>query len=151
MSATSLQYLFSAQTDQGRVRGNNEDAVIVDPSLGLAILADGMGGYNAGEVASNMAVSLVHEAMARWFARQGASSPSSAAIGQALHTCVGDANRAVLQASIEQPQCAGMGTTLVVAVFIDNRLILGHMGDSRCYRLRAGRIEQITRDHSWVQ
>ena len=60
MSATSLQYLFSAQTDQGRVRGNNEDAVIVDPSLGLAILADGMGGYNAGEVASNMAVSLVH-------------------------------------------------------------------------------------------
>ena len=151
MSATSLQYLFSAQTDQGRVRGNNEDAVIVDPSLGLAILADGMGGYNAGEVASNMAVSLVHEAMARWFARQGASSPSSAAIGQALHACVGDANRAVLQASIEQPQCAGMGTTLVVAVFIDNRLILGHMGDSRCYRLRAGRIEQITRDHSWVQ
>jgi len=72
-------------------------------------------------------------------------------VGRAMDICVDNANRAIFNAANTNPQYAGMGTTLVVAVFRDDRLMLGHVGDSRCYRLRAGRLQQITRDHSLLQ
>jgi len=72
-------------------------------------------------------------------------------VRRALEICVENANHAILGASLSNPQYAGMGTTLVVAVFHGSRLILGHIGDSRCYRLRDGALQQITRDHSWLQ
>jgi len=141
--------LFAAM-DPGRARSNNEDAVALDAGVGLAVLADGMGGYNAGEVASNMATTFIRTELGRWL-REASSQASDAEVRRAMDICVDNANRAIFNASNANPQYAGMGTTLVVAVFRDGRLLLGHVGDSRCYRLRAGRLQQITRDHSLLQ
>lgn len=145
-----MTYEFFAQTDRGRVRANNEDAVTVDRDTQVAVLADGMGGYNAGEVASGMAITFIRTEMSRWLSQAG-PAPSPTDVRRALELCVENANHAILGASLSNPQYAGMGTTLVVGVFQGNRLILGHIGDSRCYRLRAGVLQQITRDHSWLQ
>ena len=143
-------YEFFARTDRGRVRNNNEDSVAFDRDAQIAVLADGMGGYNAGEVASAMATTFIRTEMARWLAHAGQNA-QSADVRKALEICVENANHAVLGASLSNPQYAGMGTTLVVGVFRGERLILGHIGDSRCYRLRDGVLQQITRDHSWLQ
>jgi serine/threonine protein phosphatase PrpC len=148
--STSMTYRYCARTDCGRVRANNEDAVATLPARGLALLADGMGGYNAGEVASSMAVDLIQNSMARWL-EKAVGPLQTTDVRQALDVSVQDANLAILDASINQPQYAGMGTTLVAAVFVGDRLVLGHIGDSRCYRLRNGNFQQITRDHSWLQ
>ena len=138
------------QTDVGRARTNNEDAFTLAPASGLAVLADGMGGYNAGEVASNMATSFIRSELGRWL-REASSQASDAEVRRAMDICVDNANRAIFNAANTNPQYAGMGTTLVVAVFRDNRVLLGHVGDSRCYRLREGKLQQITRDHSLLQ
>ncbi|MDE2146927.1 MAG: Stp1/IreP family PP2C-type Ser/Thr phosphatase [Burkholderiales bacterium] len=139
-----------AAVDPGRQRSNNEDSVAVDDGVALAVLADGMGGYNAGEVASQMATSFICTELGRWL-REASSQASDAEVRRAMDICVDNANRAIFNAANANPQYAGMGTTLVVAVFRDDRLLLGHVGDSRCYRLRAGRLQQITRDHSLLQ
>jgi PPM family protein phosphatase len=141
---------LQSAVDPGRARSNNEDSVATDPEVGLAVLADGMGGYNAGEVASNMATSFIRTELGRWL-REASSQASDAEVRRAMDICVDNANRAIFNAANANPQYAGMGTTLVVAVFRDNRVLLGHVGDSRCYRLRDGRLQQITRDHSLLQ
>lgn len=143
-------YHFCAKTDTGRARENNEDSIAFDESNRIAVLADGMGGYNAGEVASAMATSLLTAELRQWFQSAG-STTNSADIRHAVEVAVANANRAIFEEANTNTQCAGMGTTLVVGVFRDNYLVLGHIGDSRCYRLRNGRIEQITRDHSLLQ
>lgn len=145
-----MQFSFYAATDPGRVRTNNEDAVAFDEGSGVAILADGMGGYNAGEVASGMAVTFIKSELVHWLSnasRLGGPSQISRGIGM----CVERANQSILNAALSNPQYAGMGTTVVAGVFKNNRLILGHVGDSRCYRLRAGKLTQITKDHSLLQ
>jgi PPM family protein phosphatase len=139
-----------AAVDPGRARSNNEDSVATDEAVALAVLADGMGGYNAGEVASNMATSFIRSELGRWL-REASSQASDAEVRRAMDICVDNANRAIFNAANSNPQYAGMGTTLVVAVFRDNRVLLGHVGDSRCYRLREGKLQQITRDHSLLQ
>jgi protein phosphatase len=139
-----------AAVDPGRARSNNEDSVATDDGVALAVLADGMGGYNAGEVASNMATSFIHAELGRWL-REASTQASDAEVRRAMDICVDNANRAIFNAANSNPQYAGMGTTLVVAVFREDRLLLGHVGDSRCYRLRAGHLQQITRDHSLLQ
>ena len=139
-----------AAVDPGRARSNNEDSVATDDDVALAVLADGMGGYNAGEVASNMATSFIRTELGRWL-REASAQASDAEVRRAMDICVDNANRAIFNAANTNPQYAGMGTTLVVAVFRDNRVLLGHVGDSRCYRLREGKLQQITRDHSLLQ
>lgn len=142
-------------TDPGRVRGHNEDCVESRPELGIVVLADGMGGYNAGEVASGMATSLIASGLAQIWTKEvlgkldraGAMSLSQ----EVLQTQVGKANTAIYEAAQKDPQCAGMGTTLVACVFFDNFLTVGHIGDSRLYRMRNDALEQITRDHSLLQ
>ena len=141
---------FQAAIDPGRARSNNEDSVATDAAVSLAVLADGMGGYNAGEVASHMATSFIGTELGRWLGEAG-SQASDADVRRAMDICVDNANRAIFNAANSNPQYAGMGTTLVLAVFRDDRLMLGHVGDSRCYRLRGGRLQQITRDHSLLQ
>ncbi len=136
--------------DPGRARSNNEDSVATDTEVALAVLADGMGGYNAGEVASNMATGFIRGELGRWL-REAGEQASDAEVRRAMDICVDNANRAIFNAANSNPQYAGMGTTLVVAVFRDNRVMLGHVGDSRCYRLRGGRLQQVTRDHSLLQ
>jgi serine/threonine protein phosphatase PrpC len=145
-----LSLELSAAVDAGRARSNNEDSVALDEAVALAVLADGMGGYNAGEVASGMATSFIRSELGRWL-REAQNQASDAEVRRAMDICVDNANRAIFNAANSNPQYAGMGTTLVVAVFRDNRLMVGHVGDSRAYRLRAGRLQQITRDHSLLQ
>ena len=141
---------FVALTDPGRVRANNEDAVAFDAPLGLAILADGMGGYNGGEVASGMTIALLQASLGRWLAHAGPDA-SNRGVRRALQAGVDEANLAVLDASVANTQLQGMGTTLVMAVFGPQRVVVGHIGDSRCYRLRGQNLEQLTRDHSLLQ
>ena len=141
---------FYCATDTGRARNNNEDSVAVDDASTLAVLADGMGGYNAGEVASGMATSFIKTELGRWLS-EAADNASDADVRRAMDICVDNANRAIFNAANSNPQYQGMGTTLVVAVFRDARLLMGHVGDSRGYRLRAGRLQQITHDHSLLQ
>jgi PPM family protein phosphatase len=141
---------FFCAVDTGRSRTNNEDAVALDDATALAVLADGMGGYNAGEVASGMATSFIKSELGRWL-HEASDSATDTEVRRAMDICVDNANRAIFNAANSNPQYAGMGTTLVVAVFRDARLLLGHVGDSRGYRLRGGRLTQITRDHSLLQ
>lgn len=144
-----MNYEFTAQTHTGMLRTNNEDAVSFDEALGLGVLTDGMGGYNAGEVAAGMATSIIRAELARWL---GAAVPDvpSKEIRRAIDSSVTNANLAVLQAARSNVSYTGMGTTLVVAVFHGARLFVGHIGDSRCYRMRQ-QLVQITKDHSLLQ
>ena len=143
------------RTDPGMVRGHNEDAVFANPNLGLVILADGMGGYNAGEVASSMAtMSLSAELEAAFSDRPPYELDRISGLSYA-NRCVLDkvavTNAAIFKAAESQPQYAGMGATLVVALFYDNQVTVAHIGDSRLYRLRGEEFCAITRDHSLLQ
>ena len=150
------QSLQSASlTDPGRVRDHNEDCIESRPEIGLYVLADGMGGYNAGEVASGMATSLIADGMQeQWQLREveklGREEAKKLA-REAIAEHVARANAAIFNTSQNNPECAGMGTTLVVCLFYDNFLAVGHIGDSRLYRLRGEAMEQVTRDHSLLQ
>ena len=123
-------------TDTGRVRDHNEDTIAFDSEIGLMVLADGMGGYNAGEVASGVAVKTI----------VGLTRASII-----LRDAIVRANKIIFQTARTQPQCEGMGTTVVGALFFDNRVSIAHVGDSRLYRLRSDGLEQLTMDHSLLQ
>ncbi len=150
MSDLSSMIEIATATHSGMVRSHNEDSIAADASSGLAVLADGMGGYNAGEVASGIAVAMISAELKK--ALTSLDGDLDAATAERL---VGEhavrANNAIYQASQSQPQYAGMGTTLVVALWHDNTLVVGHIGDSRLYRMRASKLEQVTRDHSLLQ
>jgi PPM family protein phosphatase len=142
------------QTDVGLLRDHNEDAVASDLSIGLMVLADGMGGYKAGEVASEIAVLMVATELNEFMVDKpilGELNPDLLLESQMLLQAVARTNAAIYQISQDQPQCAGMGTTLVAGIFTDNKLVVGHIGDSRAYRLRGETLTQLTEDHSLVQ
>lgn len=145
-----MNYKFCAQTDPGRARENNEDSVAFDDATHLAVLADGMGGYNAGEIASGMATAFIKSELSRWLSQAGEQAQAEQ-VRRAIEICVDNANRSIFNASNSNSQYSGMGTTLVVGVFRGRKLILGHIGDSRCYRLRSNTLLQITKDHSLLQ
>lgn len=145
-----MNYHYCQLTDQGRVRENNEDYVFLDAAHGLALLADGMGGYNAGEVASHMAVTHMAVELVSWFAK-GGQKANAKAVRKAMETSADNANRRVFKEAHENPECAGMGTTLVMGLFRDQSVMVGHIGDSRCYCLRQHQLKQLTRDHSFLQ
>jgi PPM family protein phosphatase len=139
----------------GMVRAHNEDAIFVD-GAGLAILADGMGGYNAGEVASGIAVDVIKEGLLPELISGRDLSKVDVNTGLThaallLQQQIAAANKGIYEAAQNRPECAGMGTTVVAAVFHGDRVSIAHIGDSRCYRLRGGRFEQLTRDHSLLQ
>jgi serine/threonine protein phosphatase PrpC len=141
-------------TDSGMVRSHNEDSMGTDAEIGLAVLADGMGGYNAGEVASGIAVAMLTTEMKQALESNEphAIDPSGETMAEKLvRENSAKANAAIFQTAKSQPQYSGMGTTLVVALFFDNRMTVGHIGDSRLYRLRSDVFEQVTRDHSLLQ
>ena len=141
-----MEFEMSGVTHQGMVRINNEDTISVLPDLGIAILADGMGGHQAGEVASSMAVEMIKQ-----YYSDGELDTRSDNDVEHLVEAIELANTAVFELSQERPECAGMGTTIVVCQFVNGRVYAGHVGDSRLYRLRDSELEQITRDHSVVQ
>jgi serine/threonine protein phosphatase PrpC len=145
-----MNYEFVTKTDPGLARENNEDSVALDEPTHLGILADGMGGYNAGEIASGMATTFIKSELGRWLAQAGRHA-NAREVRRAMEICVDNANRSIFNAANSNPQYSGMGTTLVLGVFQDGRVMLGHIGDSRCYRLRGTVLEQVTKDHSLLQ
>lgn len=140
-------------TDPGRVRSENEDRIATHPELGLAVLADGMGGHQAGEVASGMAVDIVtrHFESREWQPAPEFQPTQTADEPETVMEAIRKANTAIYEAAQARPDYRGMGSTIVVATFYDNRMCVGHVGDSRLYRFRSDTLEQITRDHSVVQ
>jgi PPM family protein phosphatase len=147
--------LCVGQTDTGKVREHNEDMIAHDGELGLVVLADGMGGYNAGEVASGIAVKTVFNLVREAVELQDLSVPDpSTGLSRPaiiLRDAIQRANKIIYQTARSQAQCEGMGTTVVAALFYDNRISVAHVGDSRLYRVRGSDIEQVTLDHSLLQ
>jgi protein phosphatase len=133
----------AASTHVGRRRRMNEDRYALAPDLGLYLVADGMGGHTAGQVASEMAADAALRAVRTL---QGAS----ASLAEKLRYAVTSANREIYQTGRQRPELAGMGTTLVSVLAFEGRAALAHVGDSRAYLVRGGRIRQLTDDHSVV-
>jgi protein phosphatase len=141
---------MAALSDAGSVRQFNEDSIAADPESGVAVVADGMGGHRAGEVAARLAAHIVFDRLqariAEFRATAGPHSPL-----QAVDESINRANGAVYDASRTRPSYHGMGTTLAATLFYDNRVAAGHLGDSRIYRLRDGVLELLTRDDSLLR
>jgi protein phosphatase len=152
----SVERLHFAKSDIGRRRPQNEDCFEADPSLGLYVVCDGMGGGNAGEVASRMAIETI-VAYVRSAAAEGASAagtvpddPNLTSATNQLAHAIRAANATVFRAAWEHPQYAGMGTTVAAARLSGHTLSIAHVGDSRVYVMRDGAIQALTADHSWV-
>lgn len=136
---------FAGKTDIGMRRSNNEDAFVIRPDLGFMALADGMGGAASGEVASRIFVDIV----SRLFSE--ADRQSEPAIAQLVKKAFTLANQEMLEQGRENTEQHGMGCTGELLAFYDYSYILGHVGDSRTYLLRSGKLRQLTKDHSLIQ
>lgn len=141
---------FALRTHAGLVRPLNEDALGADPDAGLFILADGLGGYNAGEIASTMAVSTL---LAELTAAQDKARTEGVPFDPrgALRDSMVGMNATIFRAALNSTAFEGMATTVVIGWLLDGRLWVAHAGDSRLYRFRGGALEQLTRDHSFSQ
>lgn len=142
-------------SDTGRVRDHNEDSFASDPDLGLVVLADGMGGYRAGEVASAVAVTNVfcdtRDSLLALVPGQVDRESGLRYESLIVRDAILQANKEVYAAARDHREYSGMGTTVVAALFYDNRLTCAHVGDSRMYALRDSKFEQLTVDHTVVQ
>ena len=150
MIQEGIKLTIYGETDVGKLREHNEDSIGWDTDMGLVLLADGMGGHNAGEVASELAVNSIREAL------QDVLAPNLVAsnvidFNDALREAIIYANDEIIRMANERLECAGMGTTIVITLFHGNRVIIANVGDSRIYRLREKKLTQISKDHSLVQ
>ncbi|MGL4233967.1 MAG: Stp1/IreP family PP2C-type Ser/Thr phosphatase [Casimicrobium sp.] len=149
-------WAYAGKTDVGRTRAHNEDSIAINEQLQLVALADGMGGYQAGEVASKIAIDVLTEEISisklteKDIAKIDPDTGTSVAMRR-LRSAIEKANNRICNVSREKEELDGMGTTIVAACFYDGRVGIAHVGDSRCYRYRLGELEQLTRDHSLVQ
>ena len=145
LATAVLHYSAAAVTDRGRKRPSNEDSFGLSVEHGVFIVCDGMGGAAAGEIASSLAV----DEMIRVLSNRGGddSTPTTAAIEEAVTS----ANDAIYSRAVRNPRLSGMGTTMVGLATRENQVWVMHIGDSRCYRLRNRRLEQLTDDHSLVE
>lgn len=141
-------------SDRGMVRAGNEDAQLVDERIGLFVVADGMGGHKGGEVASRMAVDILHDYIVKVSSGSdsflGTVDPRASREANLLASGIRLANRAIFEAAASNPAWQGMGTTIVAVLVRDNRAAIAHAGDSRLYLLRDGQLKQVTDDHSLV-
>ena len=137
-------------TDDGLVRDHNEDYISWKLESGLVILADGMGGHNAGEVASELAVTSITEALEEVLSPEIKNS-CDIDFKEAVNESVVFANEEINLHAQTHPECTGMGTTVVMTLFHNDTVILACVGDSRIYRFRKGELKQVTTDHSLVQ
>ena len=135
-------------SDVGRCRQANQDQFFVGREFDVLAIADGMGGHAAGEIASDIAIAALAESMGRDGENRTAWSSTEAA--ERLRIAMNDGNRKICESVMTRAEWRGMGTTMVALVVIDSRAIVGHVGDSRAYLLREGRLRQLTSDHSWV-
>ncbi|MEK6770268.1 MAG: Stp1/IreP family PP2C-type Ser/Thr phosphatase [Pseudomonadota bacterium] len=139
-------FMMIGLTDPGMIRTENEDSIGTRPEAGLAVLADGMGGHQAGEVASKLAVETIIKYLTDTYAADRKESPTKR-ISEAIRR----ANATIFDTAHKHEEYAGMGSTIVTALFRNGELVVGHVGDSRLYRLRQGKLEQMTEDHSVIQ
>ncbi len=142
--------LITGLTDPGRMREQNEDNIAMAPEAGLVVVADGMGGHRAGEVASRLAVEAIQRHIVNTLAGAGASGDDGIEVAL-VRDAIQQANQAIFERARANQEYAGMGSTVVVVLFYGDRLCVGHVGDSRLYRFRDTILEQITEDHSVVQ
>jgi len=140
-----LKTLYAGLSNVGRVRTSNEDCMGLFPDLNLFLVADGMGGHAAGEVASNMAVETVRESISK---NEGTGSSLLAA--HRLERAIKASNQKIYEAAKQSPALAGMGTTLVSVLLDQDTAYIGYVGDSRAYLARQDEIAQLTTDHSLV-
>ena len=140
-----MQFSCAARTDVGIVRSGNEDNYLMLADRGVFIVADGMGGHAAGEVASEMAVRLISRDLGT------VRGLPDEEVAERMRQAIRGANAAIYERTLTEHDKRGMGTTATALVLLPNRFLLGHVGDSRAYRLREGRFEQLTKDHSYVQ
>jgi protein phosphatase len=132
-------------TDVGKIRESNEDQFLVDDAIGLYAVADGMGGHAAGEVASEIAVRSVAE----WL-RGSPRAETEDEARRRLEEALSEANRKICESTAAHDERRGMGTTMVALLALPDRAVIAHVGDSRAYLLREGRLRLLTSDHSWV-
>jgi PPM family protein phosphatase len=146
---------FASCTDPGLIRPQNEDSLLFDTANGFALLADGMGGYSGGEVASALAVALIsgglQSALPVLRKAQAAGEDMLADIAQLLRQQIENANIQIFRKSVTQQELAGMGTTLLALVFCGKQAVVAHIGDSRLYCLQGQRLRQLTYDHTVLQ
>jgi protein phosphatase len=140
-----VRFTCAGRTDVGIVRAGNEDAFLMIPDAGVFIVADGMGGHAAGEVASEMAVTIVSKAL------QQVAGRSDADAAEIIRRSLVDANAEIFKRTLVEQDKRGMGTTATAMVINGERYMVGQVGDSRAYVLRDGQLLQITKDHSYVQ
>ena len=142
-----MKLVYHARTDIGMIRSGNEDSFFAeaDQRRGLFIVADGMGGHAAGEVASEMAVQIVTRELAQ------VSGPADGNVTKQLTQALKRANQAIYDRTISEVDKQGMGTTLSMLLILGRRYMIGQVGDSRVYLLRDGALRQLTKDHSYVQ
>jgi PPM family protein phosphatase len=140
-----VHFTCAARTDVGIVRSGNEDNYLMLAERGIFIVADGMGGHAAGEVASEMAVRITSSEIG---SLRGLSDEEA---GERVRTAIRAANDAIFERTLSEHDKRGMGTTATVLVLMPKRYLIGQVGDSRAYLLRNGTLEQITKDHSYVQ
>jgi PPM family protein phosphatase len=149
-----LQVQFAGRSERGP-RSLNQDSFFCDSTIGLFLVADGMGGHNAGEVASKLAVETVVQFVNETSSTRNLTWPFSfdpklSIAANRLSVAMRLANQRVYEAGHSHIELAGMGTTLVAALIDAERLVIGHVGDSRAYRFHGGHLDQMTRDHTWV-
>jgi protein phosphatase len=147
--------VHSAKSDTGLKRPHNEDCFVVDPELGLYVVCDGMGGSNAGEIASALAVEAIHAHLAEAANNPdlpliGPGDPTMSAAANRLASAIRAANEVIHRESWRKPDYEGMGTTVVAARLSGEMLAIAHVGDSRLYLIRNAAIHALTTDHSWV-
>ena len=152
----SLRFTAAGFTDRGRTRPRNEDSFLTDLELGLAVVADGMGGHRAGHIASAMATAELRRQLTRpgpLPSSRGARAGSPSPLGERMADAVRSVDARVRSDAALAPERAGMGTTLTALVVRceELRTIIGHVGDSRAYLYEKQRLRQLTRDHTWVQ
>ena len=151
MSKETLQVKIAGFTDIGLRRNHNEDHIGFNQQLGIAVLADGMGGHQAGEVAAHMAVDSVLEKLQKLIERNSSGPTTSSQLLEFISTIISHSNSIIFNAAKSIDEHKGMGTTLVAAVIKDSRIYAGHVGDSRLYLYRDRALSRITRDHSLAQ
>ena len=146
---------IAGRSNTGMVRANNEDKIGEDQEIGLVVLADGMGGYKGGEVASRIAVNTILEELRSEIPKltPGEIDEQTGYTRESLaaRKSVVKANESIFSISSSEPQYRGMGTTLVMGIFYDNQITIAHVGDSRMYRFRDGNLQQVTVDHTLLQ
>ncbi|MFQ5705308.1 MAG: Stp1/IreP family PP2C-type Ser/Thr phosphatase [Gemmatimonadales bacterium] len=141
----TVEYTCAGRTDVGIIRSGNEDNYLIVPEKGVFVVADGMGGHAAGEVASEMAVDTIAKQL------DGVVGKSDADAAHMMRLAIHQANAAIFQRTVDEPDKRGMGTTATAMVVNGARYLLGQVGDSRAYLLRDGALSQLTKDHSYVQ